>query len=1156
MASGQSQNYLKTTTYKIKTNTPIQSPEVIQADQNIVYYDGLGRPIQERDVKHSNTGKDIVKHVEYDNMGREAKEFLPYVSQTSTIQYESNANSELLAFYGSPTVTRTGNPNFEATSNPYSEKIFESSPLERVIKEGAPGNSWGINSGHEIKTEYTANINSDQIIYFQATVGAMTNGFYPTTLSQQGYFNQGELNKVIIKDENWTSGNSHTTQEFTNKKGQLILKRVFGYSLVNGTSVETSHDTYYVYDTFGNLCFVLPPLSDKSGGAQDIQGICYQYRYDHRNRMVEKKLPGKDWEFIIYDNLDRIIANGPVLPPFSNFNASNTGWLFTKYDVYGRVAYTGWMPATINSAERYNIQSSMNSQITNLNETKIVTATNTNVNGVVFRYTNQAWPTSGNCHILSVNYYDDYNFPNAPTSFSNIAEQTAAYNLTVKPKGMKTGTWKRLLETSSLVRGETSYTLYDYKSRPIRTSVINYLGGSTETDLNLDFTGKTIYKVTRHKRTASAAEVVITENFSYSPQGRLLTHTHQINSNPIELLVKNEYDELGQQISKKVGGSDLTGASPLQKVDFSYNIRGWLKEINNINSLNQTGYPTDLFSFKINYNVPETAVALFNGNISETYWRTSSDNKLRKYVFSYDSMNRMTNAVYQKPDGLPVPNSYGESLSYDKNGNIQKLERYGELDDPITALKIDELEYVYDNANKNRLLQVTDSTINPNGFNDGNTSNSDYSYDLFGNATSDLNKGITSITYNHQNLPTKVVFGSELWKIEFVYDADGRKILKKVPYVNLNSSEGVSYSTIEYLEEFHYQANVLKFFPTAEGYVEKTGNFYSYIYNYTDHLGNVRLSYARDPESPENLKIIEENHYYPFGLKHAKYNTEQLVFKEFEQKLALKAAPTNPAPVFIYNYKFQGQERQNDKELNWDSFKWRNYDYAIGRFLNIDPLAMDFTYNSPYAFTENKIGMGRELEGCEIGPLVNFAFGKTPPMLTAPEVVRVGAEIGGKASETSGRFTEAQLDNFARGSATEAEQLLKNGLEKNTKPYEVVDPKTGKPGVTIPDAVKPGGGTVEIKNVGKQSLTKQLRLQKALSESNGAKPELIINKGAKITKPLQNGGFDIKTYSTNTGTAIDNTSVSKPKPPKKTTPSKKAKKQSSIEIIEVDKEIV
>ena len=52
-------------------------------------------------------------------------------------------------------------------------------------------------------------------------------------------------------------------------------------------------------------------------------------------------------------------------------------------------------------------------------------------------------------------------------------------------------------------------------------------------------------------------------------------------------------------------------------------------------------------------------------------------------------------------------------------------------------------------------------------------------------------------------------------------------------------------------------------------------------------------------------------------------------------------------------YKFQEQERQEELGLNWDSFKWRNYDYAIGRFMSTDPLAEKFPSWSPYTYCLN-----------------------------------------------------------------------------------------------------------------------------------------------------------------------------------------------------------
>ncbi|WP_260393811.1 RHS repeat-associated core domain-containing protein [Empedobacter stercoris] len=83
-----------------------------------------------------------------------------------------------------------------------------------------------------------------------------------------------------------------------------------------------------------------------------------------------------------------------------------------------------------------------------------------------------------------------------------------------------------------------------------------------------------------------------------------------------------------------------------------------------------------------------------------------------------------------------------------------------------------------------------------------------------------------------------------------------------------------------------------------------------------------------------------------------------------------------------YKYKYQGQERQDEFGLGWDSFKWRNYDYAIGRFMSIDPLSEQYVYNSTYAFSENRVIDGRELEGLEWKSIKNEETGNTNLQLT------------------------------------------------------------------------------------------------------------------------------------------------------------------------------
>jgi hypothetical protein len=64
--------------------------------------------------------------------------------------------------------------------------------------------------------------------------------------------------------------------------------------------------------------------------------------------------------------------------------------------------------------------------------------------------------------------------------------------------------------------------------------------------------------------------------------------------------------------------------------------------------------------------------------------------------------------------------------------------------------------------------------------------------------------------------------------------------------------------------------------------------------------------------------------------------------------------------------------------------RWRNHQPEIGRFFGIDPIADRYVYNSPYAFAENKLGLGIELEGLELKQLtgtqleVAEADGKAP----------------------------------------------------------------------------------------------------------------------------------------------------------------------------------
>ena len=333
-----------------------------------------------------------------------------------------------------------------------------------------------------------------------------------------------------------------------------------------------------------------------------------------------------------------------------------------------------------------------------------------------------------------MNYYDNYTIPSV-TVATIVEGQTVATMV----KGLATGSWMRVPTTTAEVKAETTSILYDYKYRPIRTYTANYLGGYTSTDSKLDtFSGQLQYTVQKHKRTGNDAELTVKEAFTYSPQKRLLTHTHQINGGAEQLLADNTYDELGKLTSKKVGN---TSAAPLQKVDYSYNIRGWMTAINSIANLNVGTDPADLFSFKLNYNTVDgnvnAANKLYNGNIAETFWSTATDGGfVRNYGYKYDNLNRLKDATYQKSG--QVTGMYNENLSYDKNGNIMNLSRYGDRDEQYLPIQIDNLGYTYA-TNSNKLMSVVDNSNNTSGFKDGITTGDDYVYDANGNRVVDEN---------------------------------------------------------------------------------------------------------------------------------------------------------------------------------------------------------------------------------------------------------------------------------------------------------------------------------------------------------------------------------------------------------------------------------
>ncbi|ALM08802.1 hypothetical protein SB49_14055 [Sediminicola sp. YIK13] len=886
--------------------------------ESVTYFDGLGRPKQSVGIKASPSKKDIITHMSYDEYGRMPKDYLPYEAAGALSTFRTDASSATNSYYQTFYSSDLNNSYL----NPFSEKEFEPSPLNRVTKQAAPGYDWRLGGGHEIKLDYYAN-NANEVRFFKVTFSG-GNSQSPILTGGSTYYPVGELYKNLVRDENQVGGtNTHVTEEYTDKNGRVVLKRIkHPYS-------GTTYDTYYVYDDFGNLTYVLTPkVTTDNVSANELNELCYQYKYDERNRLIEKKIPGKGWEYIVYNKLDQ-----PILTKDPNLGEQGK-WLFTKYDAFGRVAYTG-LANIPGSTTRTSLQTAANgvaiSWVTQSN-----TATNTG--GTAIYYNNGGYPTSNISEIHTVNYYDTYLDTDGLNVPSSVLNQTKASNT----KGLATVSKVRVLTTNQWI---TTITGYDSKGRAIYSASKNgYLGTTDIVETELDFGGKIKRSITNHVK-GNNSSIVTEDNFLYDHHGRILLQKQKINGQAEVTLVENSYDKLGQLIQKKVGGN-------LQTVDFAYNIRGWLKQINNPSNLG-----TDLFGFKINYNSTELGgTSLYNGNISETIWKTKNDETSsqpwtqRAYSYKYDGLNRILGADYKIRSssgsfGILGDNYFTLSnISYDKNGNIISLQRKG------ASGLIDNLAYSYhDSEISNRLKKVTDLSNNIEGFSDGTNATVEYTYDQNGNMVKDLNKSIgttttNGITYNHLNLPVKIVNSKLYGTINYIYDAMGNKLEKYVV------GAGIAPTTTLYAGNYVYENNTLQFFSHAEGYVEPDGSGgYDYIYQYKDHLGNVRLSYedANDNGSIATSEIREENNYYPFGLQHKGYN--------------------NVVNGTENNYQtYQGQELEEELGKNTLAFQWRDYDPAIARFNKIDRFAEKYVSHSPYAFTKNNPIAFREIKGDSI----------------------------------------------------------------------------------------------------------------------------------------------------------------------------------------------
>ena len=781
----------------------------------IDYYDGLGR-LEQSIIGYSHWDTDLITFQEYDSFGRISNQWLPASIQNNGGDYLS------------PAVIKNRFDALYSDAFPYSKNIYENSPLNRVLEQYGAGQDWH-NNNKSVVTTYNTNMsNSDVLNCKLYQVGGSRQ---KPLLNQNGNYTNGELYVTEVRDENGTM-----FYEFKDKQDRLVLTR----NIID----HTMYDTYYIYDDYSNLCFVLPPRVDDEGYSQaNLDKFTFQYRYDERNRCIAKKMPGSDWVYYIYDESDR--------PIFSQDGEQRRKeqWMFNVFDSFNRVVLTGLCKNIFDYlADPLKTVAVKVTWMGDINVTKGYAMTGiTLVNPVV----------------LSVNYYNNYSFlgkngipveTDSSVSYDTAAESEGfGQRYTASAQGLLTGMLTARLDDSAIPSYDYSVLYYDSYGRLIQTKSNNHLPGGIEKEyVAYNFVGQPIRRKHVHSASGKSTQTEV-YSYTYDHAGRLLTTTHQLNDGSPVVLVSNEYDELG-----RLKSNNRNGLSNL-KTDYTYNVRSWVKSIT-----------CPLFNVSLYYNDRRpngTNVSCYNGNISGIDWKAAGD-KDRGYNFSYDNLSRLIGASYL--EGNAPSDKFSTSYSYDKHGNMQSLSRHGNIGTSAYGI-VDDLTLSY---NGNQLVSVEDKGTNPSlsmsmDFKGGSHESVEYAYDGNGNMVKDLNKGIGMIEYNSLNLPRRVTFtGLNNPVNEYVYSAGG----KKLTVIHRSSTE----KRTDYVGNMIYENGSLKRILVDGGYIEN-GTYHFYL---QDHLGNNRVVAKSDGT------VVQTTHYYPYGMSFAegtfadkqpyKYNGKEL----------------------------------------------------------------------------------------------------------------------------------------------------------------------------------------------------------------------------------------------------------------------------------------
>jgi RHS repeat-associated protein len=871
--------------------------------QSTTYYDGLARPVQEVAKDYANKDNikaDLVSFFDYDNMGRQTRQYLPYTSTENPGKYKSNPLTDQPVYY---------QQKFGETVA-YSRVEYDNSPLNRALKSFAPGSKWG-GDNKSSTGDIKFNKAEDDLKrwYIDFTPGA--------TPQVIGTIPPGECLKIQGIDEKGIQ-----FIRYIDRDGNMILRKE---QLSDNPSAAYNGwiCTYYVYDDISHLRYIIQPeavriMADPNAGiGWQLNPVllneqCFSYQYDKWGRLITKKVPGAGAENIVYDERGRIVFTQDANQFNGVYANGSRQWSFRLYDGLDRMVAEGVVNNDKTRNDLQNDVDQLQHKTIPINITTNSAETITAFNPVAGSPQNCPGCTATQFNTLT--YYDGYTYPGRQafrTDFdfeqvpgaANTIESTA---ISERINGFATGGKTRVLDGGNRWLASTLY--YDEAARPLQAIKTNVTGGDDVTTIRYDFAGRTMAASQLHTNPATPYQ-----NFPVNTKkeidflGRVTAIYQAIGFGQVyKKIAAYSYTDMGRLAEKQVGSFMPQGEyepKPLDTLQYSYNLFGWITGINKDYALNRAvnNQWSHYFGLYLEYDNKNNGFAQgrLDGKISGWQWRSQGDDIQRKYDFDYDNADRLKAARFSQFDpSTGVWNNtkmdFSSFMDYDHNGNLQSLRHYGVVPGKLPLL-VDNLKYYY-KPNSNQLTNITDQDNGlgtSNGklgdFNDSNTGTDDYSFDGNGNMTIDKNKKMvavipasggqatTGITYNFMNKPWKIHIEGK-GDVEYIYDGDGVKLQKIIKqtgkpnqvfsyiggFVYLQS--GTQVSELQYIQ--HPEGRIRIITPvgnsnqpnyTGGGTALPGGKQGVYDYFIKDHLGNVRMVLTEEQHRANDICTMEDD---------------------------------------------------------------------------------------------------------------------------------------------------------------------------------------------------------------------------------------------------------------------------------------------------------